>query len=125
MEVVMFTVLIKDEAWEKLYYFLRSCDKIYTKDEARCRIFVEAVVWMARSGTNWRYLPEKYGKWNSVYKRFDDWTKKDIWTRMFLHFSQANDLEYIIIDSTIVRANACAAGAKGGAMKPWDEVKAG
>lgn len=59
---MMSVAVIKDDAWDRLYNFLRSCDAIYTKDEAKCRIFVEAVVWMARSGANWRYIPEKYGK---------------------------------------------------------------
>lgn len=117
-------VALSDEVWVHLYDFLRGCDKIYAKNEKKCRCFVEAVLWMARSGAQWRLLPKEYGHWNTVYKRFNEWTEKDVWTQMFSHFSKANDLEYAIIDATIMRAHACASGAKKGATRRSDEAKA-
>ena len=48
---------------------------------------MEAVFWMARTGAQWRELPEKYGKWNSVFCRFNAWAKKDIWDQLLLNFA--------------------------------------
>jgi transposase len=65
---------------------------------------------MSRTGAQWRELPEYYGSWNSVYKRFNSWSGKNVWSEL-LHFCSENpDLEYVMIDATIVRAHACAAG---------------
>ena len=67
---------------------------------------------MTRSGTTWRFLPGEYGKWNTVYKRFVAWRDKNIWNKLHQFFIQDSDLEWVSIDSTIVRAHASAAGYK-------------
>ena len=79
------------------------------------RLFVDAVLWIARSGAPWRDLPEELGNWNSVFQRFRRWAKKGVWQRVFNALIENPDFEYLIIDSTIVRAHQHAAGAKGGA----------
>lgn len=110
-------VELRNDQWSKIRKFLRSCPDVYVGNSAQCRRFVEAVLWMARSGAQWRLLPEPYGNWNTVYKRFARWCEKGIWERMHHHFADDPDMENIIIDSTIVRAHPCAAGAsakKGG-----------
>ena len=56
--------------WKWILEFLRSEPSVYVKDEAECRKFIEAVVWINRTGASWRDLPEKFGKSNSVFKRF-------------------------------------------------------
>lgn len=114
--------LLPNASWSAIYNFLRNCDDIYTKDETKCRNFMEAILYVTRSGVQWRLLPERFGKWNSVYDRFNEWRKKGIWQRMFEHFSADNDLEMIMIDATIMRAHACAAGGKKGA-KLWVVAK--
>jgi putative transposase len=79
------------------------------------RLFVDAVLWIARAGAPWRDLPSEFGNWNSVYQRFRRGAKNGVWQRIFNTLVENPDFEYLIIDSTIVRAHQHAAGAKGGA----------
>jgi transposase len=75
------------------------------------RLFVNAVLWIARTGAPWRDLPERFGNWNSTWRRFDRWARKGTWKRIF-EALQDPDLEWLILDSTVIRAHPCAAGAK-------------
>ena len=88
------------------------------------RLFVDAVLWIARSGAPWRDLPGEFGNWNSVFQRFRRWAKKGVWQRVFSALIEHPDFEYLIIDSTIVRAHQHAAGAKGGAKMRRSGVRA-
>jgi len=109
----MTDVRLTDEQWTKVRDFLRQDPNTYIgKDEQACRRFVEAVKWISRSGAQWRLLPAEYGNWNSVYKRFVRWCKAGVWERMLAHFADDPDMENGMIDSTIVRAHPCAAGAQ-------------
>jgi transposase len=107
----MATVELPNDQWWKILQFLRSCSDVYVGQETDCRRFVEGVLWITRSGAQWRLLPESYGNWNSVYQRFARWCDKGLWERMHHHFAQDPDMENIIIDSTVVRAHPCAGGA--------------
>ena len=78
------------------------------------RVFVEAVLWIARTGAPWRDLPAEFGNWNSAWRRFDRWSAGGAWERLFTAVDEGPDLEYVIIDATIVRAHQHAAGGKGG-----------
>lgn len=106
------TVKLSDSEWQKILPVLQSCSEIRLGAGRDCRRFLEAVLWILRSGAQWRLLPKSYGKWNSVYKRFANWSKLGIFEKLFEYFSAEPDLEYLMIDSTVVRAHACAAGAK-------------
>ena len=98
--------------WAKIYAYLSQFSEIYVKNEADCRRFVEAVFWIARSGAQWRLLPPEFGAWNTVYRRFADWADKGIWYKMLYYFQVDADMEYIMVDSTILRAHACATPKK-------------
>jgi transposase len=88
------------------------------------RLFVDAVLWIARAGAPWRDLPPQFGNWNSVFQRFRRWAKRGVWERIFNALLENPDFEYLIIDSTIVRAHQHAAGAKGGAKMRRSGVRA-
>ena len=103
---------LNDRQWSSIYDYLSEFTEIYVRNEEDCRRFVEAVFWLARSGSQWRLLPKEYGSWNTVYRRFADWAKKGIWYKMLYHFQNDPDMEYIMIDSTILRAHACATPKK-------------
>ena len=107
----MATVKLTPTQWPKIREFLRSCPDVYVGQEADCRRFVEGVLWIARSGAQWRLLPSEYGSWNSVYKRFIRWCVKGVWERMHQQFVEDPDMEHLIVDTTVIRAHPCAAGA--------------
>jgi transposase len=98
--------------------FLRTCDGIYVGNEEKTLCFIEAILWIVRRGSQWDALPEWYGKWNSVYKRFARWCKLGIFEQMMAHFAADPDLECLLLDSTIIRAHPCAAGAPRSAAEP-------
>jgi transposase len=104
---------LTDAEWHKIYPILKSNNRIYVGNGTACRRFINAVLWMMRSGAQWRLLPSEHGKWNSVFKRFDDWCKKDVWDYLHEKTKIDLDLEHVFIDSTIIKAHACAAGAAG------------
>ena len=74
------------------------------------RVFVEAVLWIARTGSPWRDLPAQFGKWNTVFKRDRDWVKADVFQRLFEAAPEAPDMEY----ATSVKVHRHGQGAKGG-----------
>ena len=90
------------------------------------RLFVEAVLWIARTGSPWRDLPPLFGNWNTVFKRFRDWVKADVFKRLFDAVSDDPDMECAMIDGTIVKVHRHGQGAKGGLRaRPSASPKAG
>jgi transposase len=118
---------ISDEQWERIKDLLpgKPGDPgVTAKDN---RLFFDAVLWIAKTGAPWRDLPERFGNWYNVWKRMSRWAKKGVWERVFVAL-QDPDLEWLILDSTIVRAHQHAAGApkKTAARRPkhWDAAEA-
>ncbi len=81
--------------------------------------------WIARTSSPWRDLPDAFGNWNTVYVRFSRWAKQGAWESLFKALVDDPDFEYLIIDSTIVRAHQHASGAKGGLKIRPSDVRAG
>ena len=77
-------------------------------------MFVEAVLWIARTGSPWRDLPECFGNWNTVFKRFRHWVKLDVFRSVFDALSADPDMEFAMVDGTIVKVHRHGQGAKGG-----------
>ena len=119
------TITFREDQWQKIYQFMQAHPHVYVGSEAKLRTFMEAILWMSRSGAQWRLLPAEYGNWNSVYKRFARWCEQGIWKQLFQHVADDPDMEWLIIDSTVIRAHPCAAGTpKKTASKPLDAVEA-
>ena len=76
------------------------------------RLFVEAVLFRFRAGVPWRDLPERFGDWKIVYRRFNRWAKSGVFERVFRLLASDHDNEYMMIDATIVRAQQHSAGAQ-------------
>ncbi|WP_406700924.1 IS5 family transposase [Singulisphaera sp. Ch08] len=117
---------ITDEHWERIKGFLpgQAADPGVTA--ADNRLFVNAVLWIAKTGAPWRDLPERFGNWNSVWRRFDRWSAKGVWLRIFEELKDP-DLEWLILDSTVIRAHQHAAGAgkKGGSDQALGRSRGG
>ncbi len=103
---------LRNDQWRKVRNFLYENPSVYVGQEKQCRRFVEGVLWLLRSGAQWRLLPKKYGNWKSVYKRFDRWSEQGVWREMSKHFADDPDMESVMMDGSVVRAHACAAGAR-------------
>jgi transposase len=117
---------ITDDHWERIKDLLPGQEGdpgVTAKDN---RLFVNAVLWIAKTGAPWRDLPERFGLWNSVWKRFDRWAQKGVWLRVFEELKDP-DLEWLILDSTVIRAHQHAAGAvkKGAPTSRWGGRGAG
>jgi len=78
------------------------------------RDFVEAVLYLARTGLPWRDLPQRFGHWAAVYMRFRRWLTRGIWAGLLKQLSGTAlaRVKVLFVDSTVIRAHAHAAGAR-------------
>ncbi len=108
---------ISDEEWRVIQPILVAHQSVRIISEESCRAFLEAVLWVLRSGAPWRLLPASYGQWNSVFKRFSRWCAAGVWESLHKGCLYLPDLQSVFIDSTVIRAHPCAAGAAGSQAK--------
>jgi transposase len=97
-------LVLSDAAWERVAPLIIGRPDQKGSTGRDNRMFVEGVLWIVRTGSPWRDLPELFGDWNSVFRRFSRWSVKGVWCRIFEAMSDDPDFEYLIVDSTIVRA---------------------
>ena len=93
-------LMLSDEFWSKLEKILLQ-EAIYNK--RNLRMTVEGMLYRMRVGCPWRDLPEAFGSWNSIYKRFNAWSLSSKWLRIFKALSIDPDCEWEFIDGSYVK----------------------
>ncbi|ENM3854536.1 IS5 family transposase [Vibrio cholerae] len=101
--------MLTDKAWEILKQILKESGRVYNKYEHRNTL--EGILYRMRTGIQWRDLPERFGRWNSVFRRFNLWSKKGVLQKLFQSISSDNDPEWLFIDGSIVKAHQDSSGA--------------
>ena len=110
---------LTDAQWQRLAPLMPGGCKGKRGPRTNNRLFMDAVLWMARSGARWRDLPERFGDYRTVKRRYYDWVERGVFMSLFNAMSQDGDFEWLCVDATIIRAHQHAAGAptkKGGLM---------
>jgi transposase len=114
---------LTDEQWARIAPLMPGGCKGKRGPRTNNRRFMDAILWMARSGARWRDLPERFGDYQVVKRRYYDWVEREVLTGIFKLLSADVDLEWVSVDATVVRAHQHAAGArkeKGGLMpRAW------
>ena len=128
MDAISESVGLRDEQWARIARLMPGGCKGKRGPRSNNRRFMDAVLWMARSGGRWKDLPERFGKVSTVKDRYYDWIERGVFAEIFQALSGEADMEWLMVDSTIVRAHQHAAGArrqKGGRMpRAWAALAA-
>ena len=112
--------VLRDDQWERIKPFVPGGMKGKRGPRSNGRLFIDALLWMARSGARWRDLPERFGPYERAKQRYYRWLREGVLTRIFEAMAAEPDLEWVMLDATIIRAHLHAAGApkKRGARTP-------
>jgi transposase len=102
---------IADADWERIAHLLPGQPGQHGGVAKDNRLFIDAILYVARTGIPWADLPERFGNGNTVWRRFDRWARKGRW-KVIMDALRDDDLEWLVLDSTAVRAHPSAAGAK-------------
>lgn len=105
---------LTDAQWQRLEELLPGKVGDPGRSGVDNRNFVNGVLWVLRSGARWSDLPERYGKYKTVHKRFTRWAATGVWEQVFAMLVKDRSNQYLLIDSTIVRAHQQAVTGKGG-----------
>ena len=106
--------MVPDVFWQRLKSYLPGKFSDAGATAKDNRLFLEAVLWRVRTGSPWRDLPPAFGHWNSQFWRVRRWVKSGVFESLFKAVSEDPDLEYALIDGTIVQVHQKATGSKGG-----------
>ena len=107
---------MEDAEWAFFEQFIIAIRGRGGRPASNHRLVLDGIFWIARTGAQWRDLPEEFGKWSSVYRQFRRWTLAGLWEMILdaLNNSGVMPDQVQMIDSTVIRAHHQAAGAKGG-----------
>jgi transposase len=103
---------LRDDQWERLREFVPGGRKGKRGPRTDNRRFLNALLWMARSGARWRDLPVHLGDYETVKRRYYRWIEMGVLDDILEALARKPDLEWLMTDSTIVRAHQHAAGAR-------------
>jgi transposase len=117
---------MNEEDWGHTLTVFRACLPRRGRKGTDDRLFLEALHFFTVENVRWRALPERFGHWNSVWKRFDRLSKAGVFEAFFEMLASMSASAHLIqmFDSTIVRAHVSAAGAKGGSKARRSDVRA-
>jgi transposase len=104
--------VLRDDQWERLREFVPGGRKGKRGPRSDGRRFLDALLWLAHSGGRWRDLPERFGPYQTVKRRYYRWVEQGVIDRIFEAVSDDPDIEWLAIDATVIRAQAQAAGAR-------------
>ena len=107
-------LVLTDTQWAKIEPHCLGKPADPGRSGANNRLFMEAVLWIARTGSPWRDLPAHFGNWSTAFRRFSDWRRADVFKRIFDALSDEPDMKYAMVDATIVKVHRHGQGAKGG-----------
>ena len=111
---------LSNEQWRRIKYLLPSKKGDLGRHGEDKRLFVNAVLWVLRSGARWSDLPERYGNWKTVHKRFTRWAENGVWERVFESMTDDPDNQYLMLDTALARAHQQATTGKAGtAIRLW------
>ena len=105
---------MSDEQWEKIKGGLPGKPGDWGGVAVDNRLFVDAVLWVMRTGAPWRDLPPDYGDWKNTHKRFSRWKESGVWEGLLRALIEEPDMEWLMVDASHVKAHPHAAGARGG-----------
>lgn len=105
---------ISDRLWELIAPHLPGQKGMWGGIAKDNRKFINAVMWVLRTGAPWRDLPPVYGDWNNTHRRFSRWRDKGIWEKLLEELIDEPDYEWLMIDAAHVKVHLHAAGAEGG-----------
>jgi len=103
---------ISDENWERIKDLLPSENTAKGRPSGSNRNYLNAMLWIARTGSPWRDLPEWFGSWKTVYWKFSIWSKNDVFQKIFDNLSADADMQDVSIDSTSCKAHQHSASAQ-------------
>jgi transposase len=129
MECLVMRYVITDAIWESLKPLVETAKRtpVGAKPELGDRLFLEALLYRARTGIPWRDLPAEFGHWNAVFQRWKRWRLAGVWDRLFEMLptdSPLAEAKRLLVDSSTVRAHQHSAGAKKKRMRPKKRLAA-
>ena len=104
--------VLRDDQWEQIKQFVPGGRKGKRGPRSDGRRFFNALLWVARSGARWRDLPERFGPYQTAKRRYYRWIEMGVFDRLFEAVASQPDLQWLMIDATVIRAQSQAAGAR-------------
>lgn len=103
-------LMLTDDSWTLLSRIMSLTGRVYNKPEHRMTL--EGILYRMRTGIPWRDLPKEFGAWNTIFRRFNAWSKKGLMMEIFQFLNRFNDPEWLFIDGSIVKTHQDGASVK-------------